>query len=171
MPRSKPPFPAIVGLYGAPTLINNVETLATVPKIIEIGGEAYAKIGVERSTGTRLFSLSGNVVRGGNYELPHGTTFRELIYDCGGGIPEGRKLKAIIPGGSSSPILTADQVDLSMDFDTLARSGHLPRLGLGDRDRRPRLHGSARRCASPSSTCTSPAASARPAARARAGSS
>ena len=123
MPRSKPPFPAIVGLYGRPTLINNVETLATVPKIIEIGGEAYAQIGVEHSTGTRLFSLSGNVVRGGNYELPHGTSFRELIYEHGGGIPDGRKLKAIIPGGSSSPILTAEQVDLSMDFDTMQKAG------------------------------------------------
>ncbi len=123
MPRSKPPFPAIVGLYDSPTLINNVETLATVPKIIEIGGDAYAKIGVKDSTGTRLFSLSGNVVRRGNYELPHGTTFRELIYDCGGGISEGRKLKAIIPGGSSSPLLTADQVDMSMDFDTLQKAG------------------------------------------------
>jgi NADH-quinone oxidoreductase subunit F len=123
MPRSKPPFPALVGLFNDPTLINNVETLATVPKIIEIGGEAYAKIGVEGSTGTRLFSLSGDVVRGGNYELPHGASFRELIYDCGDGIPDGRKLKAIIPGGSSSPILRADQVDLSMDFDTLQKAG------------------------------------------------
>jgi NADH-quinone oxidoreductase subunit F len=123
MPRSKPPFPALIGLYDDPTLINNVETLATVPKIIEIGGDAYAKIGVQGSTGTRLFSLSGDVVRGGNYELPHGTTFRELIYEHGGGISGGRELKAIIPGGSSSPILTADQVDLSMDFDTMQKAG------------------------------------------------
>ncbi len=123
MPRSKPPFPAISGLYSDPTLINNVETLATVPKIIEIGGGAYAKIGVEGSTGTRLFSLSGNVVRGGNYELPHGATFRELIHDCGGGIPERRKLKAIIPGGSSAPILTADQIDTPMDYDSLQKAG------------------------------------------------
>jgi NADH-quinone oxidoreductase subunit F len=123
MPRSKPPFPALVGLYDEPTLINNVETLATVPKIIEIGGDAYARIGVEGSTGTRLFSLSGDVVRGGNYELPHGATFRQLIYEHGGGISGGRELKAIIPGGSSSPILTADQVDLSMDFDTLQKAG------------------------------------------------
>jgi len=122
-PRSKPPFPAVSGLYGAPTLINNVETLATVPKVIELGGSAYAEIGVENSSGTRLFSLSGNVVRGGNYELPHGTTFRELIFVHGGGIPEGRKLKAIIPGGSSSPILPADQVDLPMDYDSLAKAG------------------------------------------------
>jgi NADH-quinone oxidoreductase subunit F len=122
-PRSKPPFPALVGLYDSPTLINNVETIATVPKIIEIGGAAYAKIGVEGSTGTRLFSLSGNVVRGGNYELPHGATFRELIEDCGGGILEERKLKAIIPGGSSTPILTADQIDTPMDYASLQKAG------------------------------------------------
>jgi NADH-quinone oxidoreductase subunit F len=122
-PRPKPPFPALVGLYDAPTLINNVETIATVPKIIELGGAAYAKIGVEGSTGTRLFSLSGNVIHGGNYELPHGTTFRELIEDCGGGIAEGRKLKAIIPGGSSTPILTADQIDTPMDSASLEKAG------------------------------------------------
>jgi len=122
-PRSKPPYPAHVGLYDSPTLINNVETIATVPKVIELGGEAYAKIGVKDSTGTRLFSLSGDVLRGGNYELPQGTSFRELIYDCGGGIAGGRKLKAIIPGGSSSPVLPADQVDLSMDFDSVQKAG------------------------------------------------
>ncbi len=122
-PRSKPPFPAIIGLYDSPTLINNVETIATVPKIIELGGEAYAEIGVEDSTGTRLFSLSGDVVRGGNYELPHGATFRELIEACGGGVAGGRKLKAIIPGGSSSPVLPADQIDLSMDFDSIQKAG------------------------------------------------
>ena len=100
-PRAKPPYPAVTGLYGAPTLINNVETVATVPKILELGGAEYAKIGTPDSTGTRVFSLSGNVVRGGNYELPNGTTLRELIYDVGGGVPDGRELKAIIPGGSS----------------------------------------------------------------------
>src|SRR3954453_11630189 len=100
-PRSKPPFPAISGLYASPTLINNVETIATVPKILELGGAEYAKIGTPDSTGTRVFSLSGNVERGGNYELVNGTTLRELIYDVGGGIPNGRELKAVIPGGSS----------------------------------------------------------------------
>ena len=119
-PRSKPPFPAVQGLYASPSLINNVETIATVPKIIELGGEAYAAIGVENSAGTRVFSLSGNVVNGGNYELPLGTTLRELIYDLGGGIPNGRELKAIIPGGSSVPVLTADQVDTPLDFDSMA---------------------------------------------------
>ncbi|MGA9761677.1 MAG: NADH-quinone oxidoreductase subunit NuoF [Gaiellaceae bacterium] len=122
-PRSKPPFPALVGLYNSPTLINNVETIATVPKVIELGGEAYARIGVKDSTGTRIFSLSGDVVRGGNYELPHGTTFRELIEGCGGGVAGGRKLKGIIPGGSSSPVLPADQIDLSMDFDSIQKAG------------------------------------------------
>jgi NADH-quinone oxidoreductase subunit F len=119
-PRSKPPFPAVQGLYASPTLINNVETIATVPKIIELGGAEYAKIGTANSAGTRVFSLSGNVANGGNYELPLGTTLRELIYDIGGGIPEGRALKAIIPGGSSVPVLTAADVDARLDFDSMA---------------------------------------------------
>jgi NADH-quinone oxidoreductase subunit F len=128
-PRSKPPFPAISGLYASPSLINNVETIATVPKIVELGGEEYAKLGVENSAGTRVFSLSGNVVNGGNYELPLGTTLRELIYDLGGGIPDGRALKAIIPGGSSVPVLSADQVDERLDFDSMANAGTM--LGSG----------------------------------------
>jgi NADH-quinone oxidoreductase subunit F len=128
-PRSKPPFPAISGLYASPSLINNVETIATVPKIVELGGEEYAKLGVENSAGTRVFSLSGNVVKGGNYELPLGTTLRELIYDLGGGIPDGRALKAIIPGGSSVPVLSADQVDERLDFDSMANAGTM--LGSG----------------------------------------
>jgi NADH-quinone oxidoreductase subunit F len=119
-PRSKPPFPAVQGLYASPSLINNVETIATVPQIIELGGAEYAKLGVPNSTGTRVFSLSGNVVRGGNYELPLGTSLRELIYDIGGGIPDGRELKAIIPGGSSVPVLTAEHVDARLDFDSMA---------------------------------------------------
>jgi NADH-quinone oxidoreductase subunit F len=98
-PRSKPPFPAVQGLYASPTLINNVETIATVPAIVERGGAWYASLGVENSAGTRVFSLSGNVVNGGNYELELGTSLYELIYWIGGGIPEGRKLKAVIPGG------------------------------------------------------------------------
>jgi NADH-quinone oxidoreductase subunit F len=122
-PRAKPPYPAITGLYGAPTLINNVETMATVPKIMELGGEEYAKLGTADSTGTRVFSLSGNVVRGGNYELPNGTSLRELIYDIGGGIPNGRELKAIIPGGSSVQVLTADQVDTPLAFEAMRAAG------------------------------------------------
>jgi NADH-quinone oxidoreductase subunit F len=128
-PRSKPPFPAISGVYASPTLINNVETLATVPKIIQMGGKAYAKIGVENSTGTRVFSLSGDVVRGGNYEVELGTSLRELIYDIGGGIPGGRELKAIIPGGSSVPVLSAAEIDTALDFDSMAQAGTM--LGSG----------------------------------------
>jgi NADH-quinone oxidoreductase subunit F len=129
-PRTKPPFPAVAGVYASPTLINNVETIATVPVIVEMGGAAYAKIGVPPdSSGTRVFSLSGNVVRGGNYELPMGTTMRELIYDIGGGIPDGRELKAIIPGGSSVPVLTADQVDTPLDSASVAEAGSM--IGSG----------------------------------------
>jgi len=128
-PRSKPPFPAVQGLYAAPTLINNVETITTVPKILELGGAEYAKLGVANSAGTRVFSLSGNVVKGGNYEVPLGTTLRELIYDLGGGIAGGRELKAVIPGGSSVPVLTADQLDTGLDFDSIAGVGSM--LGSG----------------------------------------
>ena len=128
-PRSKPPFPAVQGLYASPSLINNVETVATVPIIVDMGGAEYAKLGVENSAGTRLFSLSGNVVNGGNYELPLGTPLRELIYDIGGGIPDGRELKAVIPGGSSVPVLTAAQVDTPLDFDSMAAAKTM--LGSG----------------------------------------
>jgi NADH-quinone oxidoreductase subunit F len=128
-PRSKPPFPAISGVYASPTLINNVETIATVPTVIEMGGAKYAEIGVENSAGTRLFSLSGNVANGGNYELELGTPLRTLVYDIGGGIPDGRALKAIIPGGSSVPVLTADEVDTALDFDAMAAAGTM--LGSG----------------------------------------
>jgi NADH-quinone oxidoreductase subunit F len=118
--RSRPPFPAISGLYASPTLINNVETLATIPKILELGAAEYAKIGAPPdSTGTRLFCVCGNVAKGGNYELPMGITIREVIYDLAGGIPDGRELKAVIPGGSSMPILTADQIDVPLEHDAL----------------------------------------------------
>ena len=123
-PRTKPPFPAIAGLYAAPTAVNNVESIATVPPILELGGAEYAKLGVENSTGTRVFSLSGNVARPGNHELPHGFPLRELIYDVGGGVPGGRKLKAVIPGGSSTPILTAAEVEqVTLDFDSITAAG------------------------------------------------
>src|SRR5207302_9987996 len=119
-PRSKPPFPAIQGLYASPTLINNVETVATVPPIIAMGGAKYAKLGAPPdSTGTRLFCVSGNVVKGGNYELPMGISMREVIYDLAGGIPDGRELKAVITGGSSMSILTADQIDVPLEHDAL----------------------------------------------------
>src|ERR671926_384887 len=118
--RSRPPFPAVSGLYASPTLINNVETIATIPKVLELGGKKYAKIGAPPdSTGTRLFCVSGNVAKGGNYELPMGITIREVIYDLAGGIPDGRELKAVIPGGSSMPILTADQIDVPLEHDAL----------------------------------------------------
>ena len=129
-PRSRPPYPAVSGLYAAPTLINNVETVATVPKVIELGGAEYAKIGAPpNSTGTRLFSLSGNVVRGGNYELELGTSLNDLIFEIGGGIPNGRKLKAVIPGGSSVPVLTADEVDTPLEHDAMTERGSM--LGSG----------------------------------------
>ena len=122
-PRPRPPFPPIQGLYGAPTQINNVCTIATVPAIIEQGAEAFAKIGSETSPGTAIFSISGNVVRPGNYELVLGTPMRELIYDWAGGIPDGRELKAVIPGGSSVPALTPADIDVPLDYDSLAALG------------------------------------------------
>jgi NADH-quinone oxidoreductase subunit F len=122
-PRPRPPFPPVTGLYGRPTQINNVQTIATVPAIIDLGAEEFAKIGPQNSPGTAIFSLSGNVARPGNYELELGTTLRELIYDVGGGVVEGRDLKAVIPGGSSVPILMPDQIDTPMDFDSIAAAG------------------------------------------------
>ena len=124
-PRTKPPFPAIAGLYASPTAVNNVESITTVPPIIEMGGAEYATLGKpEASTGTRVFSLSGNVARPGNYELPHGYPLHDLIYEVGGGVPDGRALKAVIPGGSSTAILTADEIEgLTLDYDSLAGAG------------------------------------------------
>jgi NADH-quinone oxidoreductase subunit F len=123
-PRTKPPFPAIAGLYASPTAVNNVESITTVTPIIEMGGAAYATLGVESSTGTRVFSLSGNVVRPGNYELPHGFPLGELIDGVGGGIADGRSLKAVIPGGSSTPILTADEARrVTLDFESMTGAG------------------------------------------------
>jgi len=123
-PRTKPPFPAIAGLYASPTAVNNVESITTVTPIIEMGGAAYAEIGPESSTGTRVFSLSGNVARPGNYELPHGFPLKDLIYDVGGGVSDGRELKAVIPGGSSTPILTAAEAEkVTLDYDSLAQAG------------------------------------------------
>jgi len=125
LPRLKPPFPAVVGLYGCPTVINNVETLANVPHIVNNGPEWYAGIGVERNTGTRLFAVSGHVRKRGVYEFPMGIPLRELIYDHCGGMRDGRALKAIVPGGSSVPVLTADQVDVRLDFDSVAKAGSM----------------------------------------------
>jgi NADH-quinone oxidoreductase subunit F len=130
-PRLKPPFPAIQGLYRGPTLVNNVETLMNVPIVLEMGGAEYAKIGAENSTGTKVVSVSGCVTRPGNYEVVLGTPSREIIFDLAGGPPEGRKVKAWFPGGSSAPVLTGsdEHLDLPYDFDTLAKAGSM--LGSG----------------------------------------
>ena len=123
VPRIRPPFPAVVGLYGGPTVINNVETIASVPHILRMGGEAYAKVGTERNGGTRLFGISGHVEKPGVYELPMGYSLRKAIYEVAGGILGGKKLKAVVPGGSSVPVLTADEIDVGMDFDQMAKAG------------------------------------------------
>ena len=128
-PRLKPPFPAIEGLYHGPTLINNVETLATVPAIIRMGGKEYAELGTETSTGTKVVSISGDVQRPGNYEIELGIPSRELIYGLAGGPPEGREIKFWFPGGSSSPVLTKDDLDVPYDFDSMAKAGSM--LGSG----------------------------------------
>jgi NADH-quinone oxidoreductase subunit F len=128
-PRLKPPFPANQGLYQGPTLINNVETLATIPHIIRMGGAEYAKIGTESSAGTKLVSVSGNVQRPGNYEVELGTPSREIIYGLAGGPPDGRSVKFWFPGGSSAPVLLEEDLDLPYDFNTLAEAGSM--LGSG----------------------------------------
>ena len=122
-PRTKPPFPAVQGLYASPTVVNNVETMTTVPPIFELGGAEYAKLGVENSTGTRVVSISGHVVNGGNYEIENGMSLRAIIEELGGGVPDGRKLKAVIPGGSSTVILKGDEIDVGYDFDSLSAAG------------------------------------------------
>jgi NADH-quinone oxidoreductase subunit F len=128
-PRVKPPFPAVVGLYGGPTVINNVETLSNVPHIILNGAEWYAKLGTPKNGGTRLFCLSGCIARPGVYELPMGFPLRRIIEEVGGGVAGGKKLKGVIPGGSSCPVLTADEIDVAMDFDSVAKAGSM--LGSG----------------------------------------
>ncbi len=128
-PRIKPPFPAVVGLYGCPTIINNVETLSAVPAIILGGGEAYANLGTPKNGGTRLLCVAGHVNKPGIYEIPLGMNMKEFIYGMAGGIPGGKKLKAVIPGGSSCPLLTADEIDIPMDYDSVAKAGSM--LGSG----------------------------------------
>ena len=124
-PRPKPPFPAQVGLFGCPTIVNNVETLACVPHIINNGADWFASIGTPRNTGTKIFGLSGHVNNPGLYELPLGINLLELIEEYGGGIPGGRKIKAVSPGGSSSAVFSADELDIAMDFDTVAAAGSM----------------------------------------------
>ena len=128
-PRFKPPFPASFGLYGKPTTINNTETFASVPFIIRDGGKAFAGQGIENAGGTKLFSISGHVERPGNYEVPLGTPFAKLL-EMAGGMKDGKKLKAVIPGGSSAPVLPADiMMSLNMDYDSIAKAGSM--LGSG----------------------------------------
>jgi NADH-quinone oxidoreductase subunit F len=128
-PRIRPPFPAVVGLYGSPTVINNVETLSAVPSILYRGGEWYAGLGSTKNGGTRLFCISGHVNRPGIYELPMGFNLKRMIEEVAGGIAGGKALKAVIPGGSSCPLLKADEIDIPMDFDSLAKAGSM--LGSG----------------------------------------
>ncbi len=128
-PRIKPPFPAIVGLYGCPTIINNVESLSSVPAIILEGGEAYASRGTPKNGGTRLLCVSGHVHKPGIYEIPLGMNMKKFIYEVAGGIRGGKNIKAVIPGGSSCPLLKADEIDIPMDYDSLAKAGSM--LGSG----------------------------------------
>ena len=129
-PKLKPPFPAIQGYLGQPTIVNNVETLAAVKYIIRDGADAYRKHGTEKSAGTKLFSISGNVNKPGTYEVPLGYPLMDLINNECGGMKEGRKLKAVIPGGSSAPILTAEEVEkATMDYECLSQMGSM--LGSG----------------------------------------
>ena len=125
LPRLKPPFPATVGLFGCPTIINNVETLACVPHILKNGAEWFVKLGTPTNGGTRLFSVSGHVKKPGVYELPMGIPLREIIYQHAGGILGDRKLKAVIPGGISAKILTANEIDVKMDYDDLKAAGSM----------------------------------------------
>ncbi len=128
-PRFKPPFPASFGLYGKPTTINNTETFAAVPWIIRNGGQAYLEVGKPNNGGTKIYSVSGDVERPGNYEVPMGTPFSVLL-ELAGGVRKGRTLKAVIPGGSSSPVLPADiMMQCTMDYDSIAKAGSM--LGSG----------------------------------------
>lgn len=128
-PRLKPPYPAQVGLWGQPTVVQNCETLVNIPLIISRGAAWYASIGTEQSKGPKIFCVSGHVNRPGNYELPLGTPLREIIERHAGGVRLGRRIKAVIPGGASTPMLTADKLDVPMAFETLAAAGSA--LGTG----------------------------------------
>ena len=127
-PRLKPPFPAMVGAYGMPSCVNNVETFAAVPYILLEGPEKFAQMGTERSGGTRLFGVSGRINKPGVYELPMTLSLREVI-EIAGGVKNGAKLKAVIPGGASAPMLSADEIDVKMDFDSLAKAGTMAGSG------------------------------------------
>jgi len=129
VPRIRPPFPAAAGLYQCPTALNNVESISAAPAIIRDGGAAFAALGTPKNGGTRLFCISGHVNKPGVYELPMGFNLLRMIHDVAGGMRGGKKLKAVIPGGSSCPVLKAEECDLAMDFDTLAKAGSM--LGSG----------------------------------------
>jgi len=128
-PRVKPPFPASIGAFGLPTIVNNVETIADVPWIVTHGGEAFAALGVEKDGGTRLIGVSGPVVRPGVYELPVGTSLRSIIYEHAGGLRDGKELKAVIPGGSSVPVLRADEIDVPFSIEAMQKIGTMPGSG------------------------------------------
>jgi NADH-quinone oxidoreductase subunit F len=128
-PRLRPPFPAVEGLYESPTVINNVETLMNVPHIVNNGADWFKAVGTEKAPGTKMFTISGKVERPGNYELPMGTPFRVLLEEYGGGVLGGRAIKAWTPGGSSTPFLTADHLDVGLDFESVIEAGSL--LGTG----------------------------------------
>jgi NADH-quinone oxidoreductase subunit F len=128
-PRLKPPFPASIGLFECPTVINNVETLSNIPSIILNGADWFCRVGLPKDGGTRIFGVSGMVKNPGIYELPVGSSLKEIIFDYAGGMKEGKELKAVIPGGMSAPILTADEIDIKMDFDSLVEAKSM--LGSG----------------------------------------
>jgi NADH-quinone oxidoreductase subunit F len=128
-PRLKPPFPAVVGLWGKPTIINNVETIANIPWIVANGGDAFAALGVGKSGGTRLFGVSGHVNRPGVYEKPVHYNLKKLIMEDCGGIVGGRKVKAVIPGGSSCPVLRGDEIDISLEYDAVKAAGSMSGSG------------------------------------------
>jgi len=121
-PRLKPPFPASVGLFGCPTVINNVETVSNIPLIVLFGADWFCKQGLPKDGGTRMFGVSGMVKKPGIYELPLGTSLKDIVFKHAGGMKKGKKLKAVIPGGMSAPVLTADEIDIQMDFDSLVEA-------------------------------------------------
>lgn len=129
-PRLKPPFPAVIGVFGCPTIVNNTETLAALPYILENGAAAYRQYGTEKSAGTKLFTVSGHVMKPGVYEIPLGYPLKDLIFNLCGGLKPGRTLKAVIPGGSSAPVLTAEEaLKCTMDYESIANAGSM--LGSG----------------------------------------
>jgi NADH-quinone oxidoreductase subunit F len=129
IPRIRPPFPAVSGAWQSPTVLNNVETFCAVPAIILNGGQWFADLGTPKNGGTRMFCLSGHVNKPGVYELPMGFNLLRMIEEVGGGVWHGRKLKAVVPGGSSCPVLRADECDVAMDYDSVAKIGSM--LGSG----------------------------------------